>query len=164
MKFTIIFETLLMLFHSANSFHFLNGNEEYIPAVTGGSVAISAQASNWFLNCNLKKDGHEICQVTLSTWLPYTATINCASNYMNLKYKGSGRYYVCKFEVPNLQENGNQNKFLLYLSNSSMISYNILVLFFYRFWSVVLGTDSLVFSLQCHHKKHQHFSSQSRKW
>ncbi len=112
MKFAIIFETLLMLFHSSNSFQIVNGNAEYIPALRGGSVNISAKANNWFRYCSLKKDGHEICQVILSTWMPYSSTMTCVSNYMQVKYIGSGQNYFCKFEVPNLQKNGNNHRFL----------------------------------------------------
>ncbi len=111
MKFAIIFETLLMLFHSANSFQIVNGNKEYIAAVTGGSVTISAKADYWFRTCRLKKDGHEICQVTLSKQSPYSPEMTCAPNYMNVTYMGSGELYFCIFEVPNLQENGNNQNF-----------------------------------------------------
>jgi hypothetical protein len=112
MKFTITFESLLMLFHSANSFQILNGNEEDILAFGNTSVNLKAKANDWFRTCRLMKDGHEICQVTLNSSWPYSPTMTCASNYMNVKYIGSGPYYVCKFEVPNLQENGNNRRLL----------------------------------------------------
>jgi hypothetical protein len=112
MKFAIIFETLLMLFHSANSFKIGNGNEEYIWAFGGPSVTLNAKADDWFQTCTLIKDGHEICQVTLSTQIPYSPQIICTLNYSHVKYIGSGRKYFCKFEVPNLQENGNNHQIL----------------------------------------------------
>ncbi len=109
MKFAIIFESLLLLFHSSNSFQIVNGNEEYIPTVTGGSVTINANADYWFQTCRLMKNGHEICQVTLSTWIPYSSKMTCASNYMDVIYNGSGSSFICKFEVPNLQNSGNNH-------------------------------------------------------
>jgi hypothetical protein len=112
MKFAIIFETLLMVFHSANSFQIVNGNEEDILAFGDTSVNLNAKANNWFQTCRLMKDGHEICQVTLSTWSPYSATVTCASNYMQVKYTGSVQNYVCKFEVSNLRKIGNNQGFL----------------------------------------------------
>jgi hypothetical protein len=161
MVYAIIFEFLVVFFQSAYSFQILHGYDEDIFAARDSSVTIYAQVDSYFRSCNLKINGAQICQMT---WVKSSLSIyhyekmSCTQKFNHSTYSGGGSFYDCKFVVPNLQENGNKNKLLLYLNSSIMIFYTLLIFFLYRFWSVVFGTDRLE-PKTSHHQKHQHLSS-----
>jgi hypothetical protein len=129
MIFTLIFEILLLIFHSANSFQFLNGNDENIPVVRDGSVAIFAKTDTRFKSCSLKKNETQICKVTCE-WskISYSLRMTYTPNYSHVTFTGDMSYYDCKFLVPNLQENGNKNQYVLFLSRCGMTSFTNFVL------------------------------------
>jgi hypothetical protein len=118
---TIIFEILLLFTHSTNPFKIVNGINEDIASLSGGSVTINVEADSWFYSCSLKINGVQICQMTWerrNLHSRYYEKMSCTSKFNHVKYVGNGSSYDCKFVVPNLQENGNNLKFLLCLSNS----------------------------------------------
>jgi len=121
MVFTFIFEILLLFFHLTNSFQFVNGKEGDIPAIRNGAAIINAGTDGWFKSCHLKKNGTQICQLTWKWSSSFYLSLNCNPKYNHVPYTGGGSDYVCNFVVPNLQENGNNLKFLLCLNKSIII-------------------------------------------
>jgi hypothetical protein len=118
MIFAIFFEILLMLFHSANSFQIVNGNDEDFLTFRGHSVYLNAKADDWYRVCRLMKKGVQLCKLTLHRTLG-TQTIPCETNGIHVTYKREGYYkYVCEFAALTLQENGNKIMFFLSLSNN----------------------------------------------
>ncbi len=114
MIFAIIFEILLMIFHSTNSFQIVNGNDEDILTFRGHSVRLNAKADGWYKNCRLMKNGVQLCEITLHG-VSTTQTNPCKTNGIYVTYKKEGYskgyyyyYYVCEFAVSTLQENGNK--------------------------------------------------------
>jgi hypothetical protein len=114
MIFKIIFEILLLFFHSANSVQFLKGHEENILAFRNRNIELNAEANSWFKMCRLKKYGVQICQVILEEIYPYSATTSCSQNNNLLKYGGNGR--ACQFTVSNLQHQGNKKILICFSS------------------------------------------------
>jgi hypothetical protein len=115
MVFTIVFEILVVFFHSANSFQILNGYVEDIPAFRDGSVTIYAKVDSDFWSCQLKQNGAQICQMTWEaiSWKSYFEKMSCSSKFNDATYAGNKSFCDCKFVVPNLQENGNKINFFL---------------------------------------------------
>ncbi len=125
MFFTIIYEILLLFAHSVYSFEIVNGYEVDIPAVRDDSVVINAKVDYYFKSCSLKKNGSQICQMTWEKppWSrSHSEKLSCSPLFNRVTYAGGGSFYVCKFVVTNVQENGKKHKFPLYLSSSSMTS------------------------------------------
>ncbi len=111
MIFTIIFEILLMLFHSTNSFQIVNGNDEDILTFRGYSVSLNAKADGWYKICRLMKNGVQFCEMTVG-YTSTTQTNPCETDGTKITYKREGYYnYVCEFAVSTLQENGNKITF-----------------------------------------------------
>ena len=111
MIFAIIFEILLMLFHSTNSFQIVNGNDEDFLAFRGHSVYLNAKADDWYKICRLMKNVAQLCEITLHG-ASTAQTIPCETSGINVTYKKDGYYkYVCEFAVSTLQENGNKIMF-----------------------------------------------------
>jgi hypothetical protein len=103
MNFKISFEIFLFLFHTATSFKFLNEFQEDIPAVTYGSVFINAEADKRFKVCSLNRNWVEICQVSHNS-----ETVSCDTNYKHVIYNDFVSKWICKFVVPNVQDQGNK--------------------------------------------------------
>ncbi len=114
MIFAIIFEILLMLFHSTNSFQIVNGNDEDFLAFRGHSVYLNAKADGWYQICRLMKNEVQLCKMTLRG-TSMTQTNLCETIGIKVTYKKEGTYYyyryVCEFAVSTLQENGNKIMF-----------------------------------------------------
>ncbi len=154
MIFTIIFEILLMLFHSTNSFQIVNGNDEDFLTFRGHSVYLNAKADDWYKICKLMKNGVQLCEITLHR-ASMKQTIPCETNGIDVTYKKDENYnFVCEFAVSTLQKNGNKINFII-LEAIGIIHFALFILFFCRFLSVVLGTDRLE-QTTSHHKKLQH--------
>jgi hypothetical protein len=108
----MIFKILLLFFHCTNSFQILNGNEEDLLALRGGSVTIHANTDKQIGSCSLKKNDVQICQMTWERrlWIfHFYEKMSCTPKFNHVKYRGGGSYSDCKFVVPNLQENGKKS-------------------------------------------------------
>ena len=81
----------------------------------GDPVQLEAVADDWFGRCSLKNNRQQtICSVTFKSYYPYSPVPQCKNNTI---YTGDGSKFKCKFQINNIQNQGNK----LYLMYSKIL-------------------------------------------